>query len=521
MASAENVQIRDNRVVLSPTGPNYFLENHRDVTMTFTASAQFSGAQGQDQWQYRYWDGTMYRDLSYQPDPVNPYWYGPTGYSRISATGMHPWAGIDVTRAWVAPFAGTVRITGQVRKADTTANPNSDGVNVKLLHGSAVLVDRNLAATDGVGFPIDVTRVVTPGDTISFRLNPRATSVYDATAWNPVVTFLPSPTTSYGASTQFSRVQDQEQWRYEYWDATAGAYAPMQYHAPDTADPLAYWYGPAAHLRIYATAQHPAAGKDATRTWVAPSAGTITFTSHVKKGNVCGGGADGVQVQVLHGAATVLGPQTLADADTTGFAMNLTTPRVVAAGDAIRFRVNQLANNACDSTLWDPTIQFTREVTYAASRQFSGVQGQDQWRYEYTDAGSYLPMQYQPIDATHPVPYWFGPSGYHRIFAGSQHPTATRDAVRVWTAPAAGSFTIVGQVRKGDLGGGGGVLARVLHNATELFSQVIAFDDGVGYPVHLTGTVAAGDALYFHVNADGTSNYDATAWDPTIVFVQE
>jgi RHS repeat-associated protein len=153
------------------------------------------------------------------------------------------------------------------------------------------------------------------------------------------------------------------------------------------------------------------------------------------------------------------------------------------------------------------------QTTYTASTQFSSTQGQGQWYYQYWNGSSYIDMTW---DATNNV--WTAPQLYLWVWSNGQHPGSIGDSVRKWVAPRAGTVHVTGQVRKGDTTGGSGVNAKVLLNASTLFNQDIAYNDGVGYAVDLTVTVAAGDAVYFRVNANGNTNNDSTAWDPTIEY---
>src|SRR4029453_13958085 len=71
------------------------------------------------------------------------------------------------------------------------------------------------------GFAVNLTRTVPTGDVIYFRLNDRNSSNYDGTSWNPTVTFVPAPTTTYKASQGFSGTQGQNQWYYQQWNGSA------------------------------------------------------------------------------------------------------------------------------------------------------------------------------------------------------------------------------------------------------------------------------------------------------------
>lgn len=125
---------------------------------------------------------------------------------------------------------------------------------------------------------------------------------------------------------------------------------------------------------------------DAVRTWVAPSAGSVTIAGNVRKGDT--GGGDGVRVKIMKNGTQLWpasGWQTIAYNDATGYDHNIYTS--VNAGDRIYFIVNSnMANHYNDMTIWDPLITLGG-TAYQASAGFSSTQGQNQWRYQYCTAG--------------------------------------------------------------------------------------------------------------------------------------
>ena len=81
---------------------------------THVASAEFSGEQGKNGWQYQYIENGQFVDLVYYPDPKQ--WRkakdNPTGTPFVGVGDQHPDANQDSVRVWTAPKAGHVRITG-------------------------------------------------------------------------------------------------------------------------------------------------------------------------------------------------------------------------------------------------------------------------------------------------------------------------------------------------------------------------------------------------------------------------
>ena len=76
---------------------------------TYKASKGFSGTQGKNGWQYKYKDGENYASLVY--DNRYKTWRH-DGFPSLSSSRQLPGFGSDSARVFVAPKAGTVRVTG-------------------------------------------------------------------------------------------------------------------------------------------------------------------------------------------------------------------------------------------------------------------------------------------------------------------------------------------------------------------------------------------------------------------------
>ncbi|WP_181416816.1 LamG-like jellyroll fold domain-containing protein [Nitrospira lenta] len=151
-------------------------------------------------------------------------------------------------------------------------------------------------------------------------------------------------------------------------------------------------------------------------------------------------------------------------------------------------------------------------TTYRASTDFSGVQGQRGWWY--------LDSTETRLTFNTAANSWQGSESYLQLTANDGHPGATRDAVRRWVAPGAGTAQISGTVRDLNSGGGGGVTVAIRKGTTVLWQQSIANGNTTGVTFNVSTTLAAGDAVDFVINrgADGSNSYDTTAFDPTISF---
>lgn len=150
----------------------------------WTASQGFSGVQGDYQWYYQQFNGTNYTNCTF--DAPNNRWKGTAAYTLIGPGYMHPDAGYDAVRKWVAPMAGTISITGGIAKQVA----QGDGVQAAIIkNGTVWLWSADITSTNEVN-PTGVTSVtVAAGDAILFKLYMKDNSSYDATNWDPKITY--------------------------------------------------------------------------------------------------------------------------------------------------------------------------------------------------------------------------------------------------------------------------------------------------------------------------------------------
>ncbi len=121
-------------------------------------------------------------------DAANSRWQGAETYALIWADGQHPDNTLDSVRVWTAPSAGTAVIAGNVAKGAA----GGDGVVATILHNAMPVFNQTIAAGDMTGYAINETVTVAAGDKLYFRVNRNGTRSFDTTAWNPVITFIPS-----------------------------------------------------------------------------------------------------------------------------------------------------------------------------------------------------------------------------------------------------------------------------------------------------------------------------------------
>lgn len=104
---------------------------------------------------------------------------------------------LDTVRRWVAPFSGTVSITGPAKLADETAaaratSSTADGVIVAIQHEGEVLWSERIPANDNARTP-QLSRQVNRGDRLYFRVQSVFDGTLDDVSWNPVVTYQNVP----------------------------------------------------------------------------------------------------------------------------------------------------------------------------------------------------------------------------------------------------------------------------------------------------------------------------------------
>lgn len=172
-------------------------------------------------------DGTMTPAFSADSAPTRV----PIGESHVDAKALLPELTeiyqqelkasplVDAVRRWVAPYSGTIAITGSAGMADPAPSSydTADGVTVAIQHNGAQLWSQHVGAraTDGVTPPegkvgaIDVKA----GDRIYFRVESGYDGKYDAVAWNPTITYTDRaagtdvnglPTTVFTAADDFT-----------------------------------------------------------------------------------------------------------------------------------------------------------------------------------------------------------------------------------------------------------------------------------------------------------------------------
>lgn len=105
---------------------------------------------------------------------------------------------IDTVRRWVAPFDGTVRVRGSAAYAGATGSAG-DGLRVFIEHAGAQLFDEVVTAGSP---PVnhDVTRAVSAGDAMYFRVHVIENGNDDTVAWAPSIDYVDGGGTTISAA---------------------------------------------------------------------------------------------------------------------------------------------------------------------------------------------------------------------------------------------------------------------------------------------------------------------------------
>ena len=301
---------------------------------TYRASSDYSGTQGQANWYYLDGNGSP---MNYST--ADGMWHGPETYNLLWSVAGHPGAYVDAVRQWKAPLAGSIRITGSASDGNVNCG---NGVIVSIKRGTQTLWQQTIDNGNTAGFSYDLALSILPGEPISFVINNRGGDwVCDGTNFDPAIQYVAPP--AYRASTDFSSVQGIRSWHY-----VDGNNTPMTFNPAD-----GLWHGSEQYHLLWSVAGHPGTNVDAVRQWRAPVAGVVRITGNASDAN--GNCGNGVVVSINKGTQ-VLWQQTIANGNTTGFAYDLTT--TVAAGDQINFLINSRGDFGCDSTNFDPSVQY-------------------------------------------------------------------------------------------------------------------------------------------------------------------
>ena len=227
---------------------------------------------------------------------------------------------VDVVRRWVAPFTGTVAVTGTVgliqdTSAARASYTGADGVRVAIQKNTAELWSTTIGATDyTVKTPTGVAMVaVTKGDRLYFRTGSRSDGAYDQVSWDPVV---------------------------QYVNATTGAALAV---TPDDNNVNAYRYQSSQDFAL--------TGRNGTKVQ-APLNGTVRLTGNLHKPTVT---ADNITLEVIKNGQVISSQQLRA---TVTGDIPVQIDIAVAKKDTIALHVK--VDSPIDVTKldWSPTLYY-------------------------------------------------------------------------------------------------------------------------------------------------------------------
>jgi hypothetical protein len=150
----------------------------------YRQSSDFSSAQG-PRWLYRH--GSSFTNMAW--DATASVWRAANdSMDLITSQGFHPGTNENPALTWVAPKAGTVRISGTVRDGDPSCG---DGGNASIVHNSTFLYGQDWANGNTVGvYSHDILRTVAPGDGLFFMVGKGPANSYcDYTLWDPSIEY--------------------------------------------------------------------------------------------------------------------------------------------------------------------------------------------------------------------------------------------------------------------------------------------------------------------------------------------
>ncbi|HEY0829259.1 MAG TPA: hypothetical protein VGE40_14255 [Bacilli bacterium] len=162
---------------------------------TYLFSSGFSSVQGQSQWFYKQWNGTSYSDMAW--DASNSRWQGNCSFCLIGSGWAHPDSN-DAVIAWKAPKDGVVTIRGTMDH--NTLNSSSDGVRTKIMINGSTNNHQVWPSSSGWQYMKSYFTVqhifqtwVNKDDFLYFHLNQNAGNAYDATDWDPQISYVDTP----------------------------------------------------------------------------------------------------------------------------------------------------------------------------------------------------------------------------------------------------------------------------------------------------------------------------------------
>jgi hypothetical protein len=496
------------------------------------SQADFSGTQGQNNWQYGLYpngDPTQFTTAPLIFVPALGVWQhtgsAPPPWTRLGPWFAHPneYGGVTeyAVRRWTSSYTGHVQVTVHLSKADTTCG---DGTMGLLYLNSAQIATLSVDYNDAIGKTAVVPLDLNANDRLDLALSagPSHNDGCDTSLFTAIVMPAPSSTLITDSSRDFSSIQGANGWTYGYFPASGG-FTQLPF------DPTAgAWrhvpFNPPPWTTIWGAGQHPngvigASLEQADRRWTSTYTGHVQVVMHAAKADTtCGDGT--TAIFNLNGVPQ--GQIPLAFNDAVGQTLQYFLD--IRVGDLLDFELSPAglgvapgaANNNCDSTTFTATISQapTFGTTLTDTRYFSTFQGVGGWYYSYRSsiAGTLADIQ-NNIAGPNSL-QWDGVSWHHPGIAEGAYPYTTiealythpnaspnEDPVRRWVSNTAGPVTVQWHIAKANSGCGDGVWAYVYINGVQQQSLHIADTDYVGLGSQFNAVLGIGDPVDFILSA--------------------
>jgi hypothetical protein len=191
-AAGGRVEIDDSPVyVTGDSLPLPAAATEHGVTEVADSVSGFSPQQGRGDWSYGAFvgDSPVFHPLTkYHITDWLEEWTDVYPYISITSDRQHPSKSgtkpVASVRRWTSDFSGTIHVTGRFKSL-----PQGDGVRAKVLVDGAAAYSASLGGGHSIVGDFDFTRVVNPGSTVDFAVDPgpAANIDYDSTAVAAVI----------------------------------------------------------------------------------------------------------------------------------------------------------------------------------------------------------------------------------------------------------------------------------------------------------------------------------------------
>ena len=368
---------------------------------------EFSGVQGQDNWQYGYGlGGTFAQSPTYNAGGTMfgfgtaGVWEG-VGNVRHVREGSHPnsaGGSHEGIRRWTSEVTGWVKVTGTLSKFDLAG----DGVTGAIRINGNGLTEAGqpftqvLRGNDGIGVNYTKYIQVDTGDTVDFLVHFNGNNSNDATRYTATISTVGATTQIYDAARDFSVLPANNTatstWQYVSIDGLTrdGSYTLLQNNTTPTGlsglAPAANTYPVVSKNASMSSATpfgttlvsgnaltlHPSPTNGAGIGWLAPDDGFVDIDGFLKRLDN-GTGGDGIQ-WFLDLNTTELDSGTLANVLNQMDSFSLSNV-AVSAGDMLWLGVLPGANHSNDLTQLSWQIAFTPVPELASLLLWCGALG--------------------------------------------------------------------------------------------------------------------------------------------------